>query len=98
MINKLTRADHRKEVKIRDLELQSNRQKMMLQRRDDEIKALRKQVKPVMSDKTAGRFISRIKRGVSGHTPQKARSKWVNFEQKFSQLISQRNAFEQEEK
>lgn len=98
VINKLTREDQKKDVKIRDLELKSNRQKMMLQRREDEIKALRRQVKPTMSDKAAGRIPHQMKRGVSGHTPQKARNKWANFEQKFNQLINQRTSFEQEEK
>ena len=98
VINKLTREDQKKDFKIRDLEQRSNRQKMMLQRREDEIKALRRQVKPAMSDKAAGRIARRLSRGASGHTPQKARNKWANFEQKFNQLINQRIAFEQEEK
>lgn len=96
VINKLTREDQKKFVKIRDLESKSNQQKMMLQRREQEIKALKKLVKP-MSDKVAGR-LQQIKRLSHGNTPQKARQKWYTFEHKFNKLVSQRIRFEQEER
>ncbi|UXI18052.1 Tyrosine-protein kinase transmembrane receptor Ror2 [Sarcoptes scabiei] len=94
MINKLTREDYKKVVKIRDLEVQSNQQKKMLQRKDEEIKTLKRMVKP-MSDRVAGRF---HKRHINGSTPQKARNKWHVFEAKFNKIVAQRMLFETEEK
>lgn len=97
VINKLTREDHKKYVKIRDLEVQSSQQKKMLQRRDQEIKALKKLVKP-MSDRVAGRMPPQFKRVTHGNTPQKARKRWYTFEQKFNKLVLQRIQFEHEER
>src|SRR5699024_6004873 len=81
---------------IRDLEVQSTQQKKMLLRREEEIRALKKLVKP-MSDRTAGRLAS-IRRRPQGNTPQKARNKWSSFEKKFNKLVVQRISFDLEEK
>ncbi|OTF78349.1 hypothetical protein BLA29_001187 [Euroglyphus maynei] len=94
MINKLTREDQKKIMQIRNLESRSNQQKKMLQRREEEIKNLKRLARPVYSDRVAGRF----RRYMNGSTPQKARNKWTVFEQKFNKIVALRRQFELEEK
>lgn len=94
-INKLTRVKSKNEFQIKGLQTQSNQQKRMLQRREEEIKALRRQMKP-MSERVAGRL--QMRSNFNGHTPQKARNKWTMFEQKFNKLLLQRTTCDNEEK
>ncbi|KAH9517746.1 Kinesin-like protein kif21b, variant 2 [Dermatophagoides farinae] len=95
MINKLTREDQKKDMQIRNLETRSNQQKKILQRREEEIKNLKRLARPAYSDRVGGR-LRRYMNG--GSTPQKARDKWTQFEQKFNKIVALRTQFELEEK
>ena len=94
MINKLTREDQKKIMQIKNLESRSDQQKKMLQRREEELKNLKRLARPVYSNRVAGR----IRRYVNGNTPQKARNTWNVFEQKFNKLVALRRHSELEEK
>lgn len=90
-IAQMSKKDRQKDVRIRKLESESNKYKQMLKRKDEEVNALKKRVKP-MSDKVAGRLPAYshkqdlIKQSMA-FSPRQAKQKWNELEMGIKKLI-----------
>ncbi|RWS28175.1 kinesin-like protein KIF21A, partial [Leptotrombidium deliense] len=91
-IAQLSKQERVKDAKIRNLEIEKNRARAMLKRKDEEVNALKKRIKP-MSDKVAGRVgHSSRSNGSSARralpfSPRATKHKWQILEQNISKLI-----------
>jgi len=100
-ISQLTKQERLKDVKIKSLETETNRFKSLLKRKEDQMLAMKKMVKP-MSDKVAGRVPLSIRNNKSlssrvPFSPKALKSKWQHIEQDISKvLINKRSIASQE--
>jgi kinesin family protein 4/21/27 len=88
-ISQLAKQDRQKAIKIRTLEVESNRVKNLLRRKDEEINAIKKRAKP-MSDRVAGRVINgnvRSSRRPLPFSPIAAKQKWQKLEQDINKIV-----------
>ncbi|KAJ8880506.1 hypothetical protein PR048_016976 [Dryococelus australis] len=88
------RKTHRKqENRIRNLETDSKMKDVVLRRRNEEVSALRRAVRPVMSNKAAGRVGSRHRLATSvAFSPKVAKQKWQALENNITKMALNKQA------
>ncbi|XP_074600654.1 kinesin-like protein 31E isoform X2 [Brevipalpus obovatus] len=81
-ISQLAKQERLKDVKIKNLETETNRFKSLLKRKEDQVLAMKKMIKP-MSDKVAGRVPMRNKNKRDTErvlSPRVLKNKWQSIE------------------
>ncbi|XP_015784967.1 kinesin-like protein KIF21A isoform X2 [Tetranychus urticae] len=91
-LSQLAKQERLKDVKIRNLETEANRVKSLLKRKEDQVMAMKKMIKP-MSDKVAGRVksSSRMRKGSEKssvvRSPKVIKQKWQSIEQDINKVM-----------
>ncbi|XP_054161512.1 kinesin-like protein KIF21A isoform X2 [Oppia nitens] len=96
-ISQLSKQDRQKAIKIKTLEVESNRMKNLLKRKDEECIALKRRVNP-MSDRVAGR-IANSRRGRNlPYSPVAAKMKWQRLESEINKISLSKSSVSVHEK
>lgn len=87
-LSQLAKQERLKDVKIKNLESETNRVKSLLKRKEDQVMAMKKLFKP-MSDKVAGRIPLRNKKNERppALSPRALKHKWQTVEHDISKAI-----------
>ncbi|XP_053213727.1 kinesin-like protein KIF21A isoform X2 [Panonychus citri] len=90
-LSQLAKQERLKDVKIRNLETEANRVKSLLKRKEDQVVAMKKMIKP-MSDKVAGRVkSSRVRKGSEKPSvilsPKVIKQRWQSIEQDINKVM-----------
>lgn len=87
-LSQLAKQERLKDVKIKNLESETNRVKSLLKRKEDQVIAMKKMIKP-MSDKVAGRIPSRNKKNEKPPvlSPRVLKHKWQTVEHDITKAI-----------